>query len=277
MNGFTTIIPRPALREGEVSLAPVPPCTALGPQCRSLDVTLRVGGLQDGVASLDDEATWLLGHTQNITFGRVWQEGQSLFTEATLHVPCRYLREHGEQATCAAHGHRGPSPLEPLREPARRRLGGGQFQVVDGLALATLSLPAALPPAGLPIYTGGNPCLTAACRTADNVRGAACCRDLQIGIRCDRDDATLEALIRSRRAPYLCKVDRESDHYLGVEMISACAYLEDDGRNCSLHDRVRPDGRPAKPELCYDWPDGEVYHTGCVFVPVGQPDTRADG
>lgn len=268
--GFTIIIPRLAAREGEVFLAPIPTCTALGSQCRGLSVTLRVGGLQDGVASLDDEATWLLGHTQNITFGRVWREEQSLFTEATLHVPCRHLREDGEQATCAALGHRGPAPFEPVRVPARRRTSADQFEVVDGLALTTLTLPAASPPAGLPIYAGENPCLAAPCRTADNVRGAACCRDLQLGIRCDKGDVALEALVRARRPPYLCKVDRESDRYLGVEMISACAYLNDDGRNCSLHDRVRPDGRPAKPELCYDWPDGEVYHGGCVFRGMDQ-------
>ncbi|MGH7531972.1 MAG: hypothetical protein ACREL4_01665 [Gemmatimonadales bacterium] len=235
-------------------------------------MTLRVGGLQDGVASLDDEATWLLGHTQHITFGRVWREEQSLFSEATLHVPCRYLQEDGGHATCAALGHQGPAPLGPARVSARRRVGTDEFEVVDGLALTTLLLPVAPPKPGLPVYTGGNPCLTAPCRTADNVRGAACCRDLQIGIRCDRSDVALEALVRARRSPYLCKVDRESDRYLEAEMISACAYLDDDGRNCSLHDRVRPDGRPAKPELCYDWPDGEVYHRGCVFAPAEQPD-----
>ncbi|MGH7590178.1 MAG: hypothetical protein ACREL2_01975 [Gemmatimonadales bacterium] len=235
-------------------------------------MTLRVGGLQDGVASLDDEATWLLGHTQNITFGRVWQEEQSLFAEATLHVPCRHLRENGDHAICTALGHRGPAPLGPSRVPARRRIGSDEFEVVDGLALTTLPLPTAPPKPGLPVYTGGNPCLAAPCRTADNVRGAACCRDLQVGIRCDTSDVELEALVRSRRSPYLCKVDRESDRYLEAEMISACAYLDDDGRNCSLHDRVRPDGRPAKPELCYDWPDGEVYHRGCVFAPAEQRD-----
>ncbi|MFI5235813.1 MAG: hypothetical protein ACHQXA_08895 [Gemmatimonadales bacterium] len=248
----------------------IPPCSSLGPQCRALTVTLRVGGLQDGVASLDDEATWLLGHTQNIAFGRVWQEEQSLFAEATLQVPCRYLREGAGEAACTAHGYSGPLPAEPVEEPARRRLGGDKFEVVDGLALTPLSLPVAPVPAGLPLYAGENPCLHAPCRTADNVRGAACCRDLQLGIVCHRSDVALEALVRARRSPYLCKVDRESDRYLGVEMISACAYLDDDGRNCSLHGRTRADGRAAKPGLCFDWPDGEVYHTGCVFKPVGQ-------
>ncbi|HEU5357825.1 MAG TPA: hypothetical protein VFU45_01805 [Gemmatimonadales bacterium] len=228
-------------------------------------MTLRVGGLQDGEASLDDEATWLLGHTGNITFGRVWREEQSLFAEATLHVPCRHLREGPGEDICKAHGHRGPAPAPTTRTPAPRRLGDSEFEVVEGLALARRTLPLAPRPASLPVYAGTNPCLAAPCRTADNTRGAACCRDLQLGIRCDRGDVALEALVRARRSPYLCKVDRESDRYLGVEMISSCAYLDDDARSCALHGRIRSDGRPAKPELCFDWPDGEVFHAGCVF------------
>jgi hypothetical protein len=35
-------------------------------------VTLRVGSLEDGEPSLDHEATWLLGHTEHITFGEPW-------------------------------------------------------------------------------------------------------------------------------------------------------------------------------------------------------------
>ena len=36
-------------------------------------MTLRVGSLEEGAASLDHEATWLLGHTRQITFGRLWE------------------------------------------------------------------------------------------------------------------------------------------------------------------------------------------------------------
>lgn len=72
--------------------------------------------------------------------------------------------------------------------------------------------------------------------------------------------------MRSRRPPFLCKVDRESDNSLSGELISACGYLKDDGIECSLHGRRRPDGRPAKPDLCSQWPDGaEAMHPGCVF------------
>lgn len=230
-------------------------------------MTLRVGDLADGQASLDDEGTWLLGHTDRITFGRLWQDGDDLFAEATLHVPCRHLGSDGGSAVCRAHGFTGPTPAAPDPDRRPRRLGGDRFEVLDGLGLRTLELPASSRP-GLPVVDGPNPCATAPCRTADHVRGAACCRDLQLEIVCPETDAALEALVRSRRSPYLCKVDRESPTALGVEMISACSYLGDDGRNCALHGRTRPDGRPAKPSLCFDWPDGEVYHPGCVFQPA---------
>jgi hypothetical protein len=49
-------------------------------------------------------------------------------------------------------------------------------------------------------------------------------------------------------------------------MISACGYLDEDGLNCRLHGRLRPDGRPAKPDLCSEWPDdGKGLHPGCIF------------
>jgi hypothetical protein len=83
---------------------------------------------------------------------------------------------------------------------------------------------------------------------------------------CTRRQALLEALIRHRKSPYLCKVGREGEFSLNVEMISACAYLVADGVACTLHGRVRDDGKPAKPDLCFDWPPkGEGLHPGCVF------------
>jgi hypothetical protein len=128
-----------------------------------------------------------------------------------------------------------------------------------------------LPPRSLPILNatmGDNPCATAPCRTADNTRKAACCRDLQIEIMCTRAQHRLEALVRSRRSPYLCKIERAGDYSLEVEMISACGYLEADGVSCSLHGRHRPDGRTAKPDLCFEWPPkNQGLHPGCVFGP----------
>ena len=51
---------------------------------------------------------------------------------------------------------------------------------------------------------------------------------------CTRRQKTLEALVRSRRSPYLCKVSREGDFSIDAEMISACGYLETDGVACTL-------------------------------------------
>jgi hypothetical protein len=88
-----------------------------------------------------------------------------------------------------------------------------------------------------------------------------------VEIFCSESDTELEALIRSRLSPYLCKITRASPETIEVEMISACAYLDGSGRHCVLHGRFRPDGRPAKPDLCSDWPaDGKGLHPGCIFT-----------
>ena len=94
---------------------------------------------------------------------------------------------------------------------------------------------------------------------------------------CTREEKDLEALVRSRRPPYLCKIDRAGDFSLEVEMISACGYLGDDGIACTLHGRRRADGRPAKPDLCSEWPPkNKGLHPGCVFAP-GRRKARARG
>lgn len=118
---------------------------------------------------------------------------------------------------------------------------------------------------GLPILAD-NPCVGAPCRTADNTRGAACCRDLEVEILCRREQTRLEALVRSRKSPYLCKVVRTEEDSLDVELISACGYLGANGVDCTLHGRRRADGRAAKPDLCSEWPPkGKGLHPGCVF------------
>ena len=227
-------------------------------------MTLRVGGLDEGTTSLDDEATWLLGHTGKISFGSLRPSEDSLLVDATLHVGCRHYKEGpAGRGGCAALGFTGPAPAPLAEATGSRRQGGDHFQLVEDLTLVEATL---AQERSLPVLTGPNPCATASCRTADHVQGAACCRDLQLEILCSREEVGLEALVRSRKSPYLCKVDRESDRSLEVEMISACAYLADDGRNCALHGRKRTDGTPAKPSICFDWPDSEVYHPGCVFA-----------
>jgi hypothetical protein len=245
------------------------PCRKLGSQCHALRVTLRVGSLDEGDTSLDHEATWLLGHTERITFGELWWGEGDLYVEAILHVPCRYFQAEGGTTECRLFGYQGKARRRPTRPAQPRRLGGNQFRVVDAKRVVTRSLP--LAPASrrqLPVLGSENPCATAPCQTSDHRRGAACCRDLQVEIMCTRGDRRLEALVRSRRSPYLCKIERGGDFSLDVEMISACGYLEDDGVACSLHGRMRADGRPAKPDLCTEWPPkNRGLHPGCVFRP----------
>lgn len=244
----------------------------MGPQCRALPVTLRVGSLEEGVDSLDHESTWLLGHTQNITFGRLWEGEGDLYVEAVLHVGCRFFQREGNGARCQLYGFRGRLPRAPTRANQPRRLGGSRFRIVENRRAVRRNLPfengTSRPARSLPVLVSDNPCATAPCRTADNTRGAACCRDLQVEIMCTREEQELEALVRSRRSPYLCKIERPGDFSLEVEMISACGYLDDDGIACTLHGRRRSDGRPAKPDLCSEWPPkNKGLHPGCVFTP----------
>lgn len=240
-----------------------PPCRSLGRQCRSLDVTLRIGKLEDGPESLDHEATWLLGHTDRIDFGRLHVRKGELLVDARLHVPCKHLQEDDGRATCRAHGFEGRAPARPRRPDQPRQLGGNRFRLVDQRRL--VARPAVDVKAGLPVL-GTNPCLGAPCRTAEHTRSAACCRDLQVEIMCTREETRLEALVRARQSPYLCKTERDEEDSIESEMISACGYLGEDGVACSLHGRLREDGRPAKPDLCSTWPEGgDLMHPGCVF------------
>lgn len=253
---------------------PPPSCAALGAQCHRLETTLRIGSIAEGEESLDHESTWLLGHTSRITFDEPYVSGDDLLVDARLHVRCRFLRE-GEAAgtsRCAAHGFVGPR-IEPSRGAEQfRRLGGDSFRVVSRQRMTPLVL--RFPPRTLPVLEedNENPCSIAPCSTADNTRGSACCRDLQVEIMCTPEERELEALVRSRQSPYLCKVTREGKFSIDAEMISACTYLDDAGANCTLHGRLRPDGRSAKPDLCSEWPDDGVgMHPGCLWTPAPAP------
>ncbi|MBM4187331.1 MAG: hypothetical protein FJ206_08475 [Gemmatimonadetes bacterium] len=240
----------------------------MGRHCRELSVTLRVASYHDGPRSGDDEATWLFGHTERMSFGRPWRHRGYLMAEAILAVPCRHLEGGGPWAHCRAHGFK--SKLPPGRHAAvPRQLPGDRFEYVHrGQLVAGTLAPNTGSRRSLPVAASDNPCATAPCRTANNERGVACCRDLQVEILCSPRATWLESLIRHRAPPYLCKVERESDDSLGAELISACGYLDQARSGCVLHDRQRPDGSRAKPELCYEWPDGaEVFHTKCLFRP----------
>ena len=178
-----------------------PPCRRMGRQCQSLRVTLRVGSLEEGTTSLDHEATWLLGHTAQITFGPLWEGEGDLYVDAVLHVPCRWLSREGSAARCGLYGFTDSLPA-PRRPQQPRRLAGDRFQIVDRKRATVRRLPMASParPRALPVLAGVNPCAAAPCQTADHRRGAACCRDLQIEIMCTHDESRLEALVRSRRS-----------------------------------------------------------------------------
>jgi Fe-S-cluster containining protein len=247
-----------------------PPCRSMGSQCHRLRVILRVATLDAGPRSGDHEATWLMGHTGRITFlSDLWEDEDDLYVSAELHIPCRFLSEAGGIAECGAYGYTGKAAEPVSRVPAPRRLGGDRFRIVERGRLASRELRTPPPPPrSLPVRMETNPCVGAPCRTADNQRGAACCRDLQVEIMCTTRERRLESLIRARKRPYLCKVEREGKYSLNAEMISACGFLGDDGVSCALHGRSRADGRSAKPDLCSDWPEGgETLHPGCVFAP----------
>lgn len=233
-------------------------------------MVLRIGSLDESAESLDHESTWLLGHTQYISFGAPRTSGKDLLVDAVLHVRCRYLKAGDTPGAtrCAAHGFHGPLPPRTRGVEQPRRLGGDRFRVVSAQAMTELELK--FPPRALPVVEldEENPCSIAPCETADHKRGSACCRDLQVEMMCRKGDEQLEPLIRSRQSPYLCKIAREADDAIEAEMISACGYLDEPGENCTLHGRYRPDGRTAKPDLCSEWPPkGKGMHPGCIFAP----------
>ena len=74
--------------------------------------------------SLDHESTWLLGHTQNITFGRLWEDEGDLYVDAVLHVGCRSSRGKATApgASCTASAGRlpwAPDASRPAAAPGR--------------------------------------------------------------------------------------------------------------------------------------------------------------
>ncbi len=255
---------------------PAPPdFTRLGSQCKGLKVVLRATSAYARPGGGDHEATWLFGHTERLTFGQSWVDDEDLFVRASIHVPCKHLETRpGGKARCRAHGFEGGMPKDLPRPTQPRQLGGERFRVIQRGRVADLPLPVPRPRRVLRVLSDENPCATARCRTADNTIGSACCRDLQIEIMCDKGWTYREALIRSRKSPYLCKVHRDDEASLEAELISACAYLsETDGVSCTLHGRRRPNGGQAKPDLCRRWPKpttDETLHPGCVFArPAG--------
>ncbi len=245
-----------------------PACRAVGPHCLALSVTLRIATADGpGIESADHEATWLLGHTERIEFGPIRRVGKALEARSRLLVPCRHAAVDGNEVRCRAHGFQGKARLR-RRPKAPHQLGSGRFVVVErGRVRRVAMTPEPATTRALPVVAA-NPCATARCRTADHTTGAACCRDLQVEIECGTRQRHLEALLRHRKSPYLCKVSRETPETIGAEMISACGFLEPGGVLCTLHGLRRPDGRTAKPDLCFTWPSrDDTYHPHCAFHP----------
>lgn len=237
-------------------------------------MTLRIADLEDDGPTLQDAAgTWLLGHTERLTFGRPYVRDRELLVDTVVHVPCRHLETKeigaGHGARCAVHGFEGPVPQSTQREREVPRRAGGRTRVFYKGKSRVLDLPVKRAARRTLPVLNDNPCAGAACRTADNTRGAACCRDLTLEILLPRGQRRLESLLRTRKSPYLCKVTREDDDSVECEVISACGYLDDDGVSCVLHDRTLPNGRLAKPSICREWPsldDDETTHPGCRFA-----------
>ena len=270
-----------------------PSCTSLGKHCRELKLTVRVSDMEEESQTLQDASiTWMAGHTERVTFGPAYAVDDELRVDAIVHVPCKYLETgdgrpavlpNGQPAPalngkrpvvrCAAHGFRGPLPPGTQPPPDQRpavQLGDDAFSVYYKGRKRNLKLRLKRTARrALPVVQSDNPCIGAPCRTGDNVRGAACCRDFTLELYLPESHQWTEALLRSRKSPYLCKVKREDDDTAECEVISACGFLEKDGFSCSLHDRILPNGWRAKPSLCYDWPEleeDETGHPGCRLI-----------
>jgi hypothetical protein len=231
---------------------------------------------EDSQTLQDAAATWLLGHTESLTFGIPYVKGDDLLVDATIHVPCKHLKDANGASSravgCAVHGFRGRMPRSSLDKALRPQFdrGGERYRVFYKRRIRVLPLPLKRAARrALPIVSDANPCATAPCRTADNKHGAACCRDLTLDVVLTEAETEMEALLRARKSPYLCKVNRENETTVECEVISACGYLGDDGISCVLHDRLLPNGRNAKPSICYEWPDlgpDDAGHPGCALL-----------
>ena len=62
-----------------------PACRGMGAHCRGVRVTVRVGETDDHEAYFDAVATWLLGHTERIEFGEIYDKGDDMLVDATDH------------------------------------------------------------------------------------------------------------------------------------------------------------------------------------------------
>lgn len=273
------------------SMKTQPKCKRLRRACRSLDVTIVVADTDaDTGTEQDAAATWITGHQERVRFGELYVRGDSLLVDARIDVPCKFFSPgltNGQDslgAKCRLYGFEGAAPDSKMPKAMRLSISEDTFAIVRKGRHRKMLLPLKKgnkqtnratkkgtknKSRALPVHNSVNPCVGAPCRTSDNKRGAACCRDLKLELLIPKNAKNKMALLKTRKSPFLCKVKRENKRVVEVEVISACGYLGPDGISCVLHDRVRPNGKNAKPQLCYDWPDfgkDEIGHKGCVFA-----------
>ena len=176
------------MRSRLLANAATPPCRRPRPAGASAPVPepaghpagRRAGG---GHRSLDHEATWLIGHTQHISFSSSGRTKGELYVDADAPRSLPLLQSEGSRAQCAAARLRR---AQPTRARASRA-SPGSWAATGSWSWRTAGSRAAWLP-----RPGGFRCSPAAtlragpCRTADNTAGAACCRDLQIEIMCTK-------------------------------------------------------------------------------------------
>ncbi len=116
------------------------PAAQWGAQCRGLRVTLRVGSFEDGITSLDHEATWLLGHTGKIDLSRAMgRRGRPVRRGHASRALPASRRATAARAVPRARLFEAHSGGSPAREPQQLQLGGNRFVVVHRARNASAS------------------------------------------------------------------------------------------------------------------------------------------
>ncbi len=71
-----------------------PPCKKIRTTCLELDIIIRIADLRsESFEEQDAAATWILGHNERMTFGAPYTAKGELRVDATVHVPCRFLKK----------------------------------------------------------------------------------------------------------------------------------------------------------------------------------------
>jgi hypothetical protein len=181
-----------------------------------------------------------LGHTERISFGKLWLREDPPLLQGHPAGPCKYLERNGDAARCAGKILPNSSPTVPVRQ--RQRLGGSRFRIVERRWCRGCNGPSprqltvlARTPAPRPLHT------------SDGGQGG--CRDLR---RNHGDKADPTRLLVVRLVTLSLQGDRERDDNLEADDLGLQVSWED-GIACELHGRKRQ-SKSAKPTLCHRWP-----------------------